>query len=99
MLLLIMLMLFAVALFYASMVALAAWVVQFIILNLTECRFRFLRWVTVTVPALTLCCAGMNQSVIWLGAAGALSLGWGLAWFAYKRVCGGDRPPPEDRPA
>lgn len=99
MLLLIMLVLFAVALFYAGMVALAAWVVQFIILNLTERRFRPLRWVTVAVPALTLCLAGLTESVIWLGAAGALFLGWGLAWFAYKRVCGGDRPAPEDRPA
>lgn len=99
MLLIIMLMLFAVALFYASMAALAAWVAQFIILNLTERRFRPLRWVMVAVPALTLCLAGLTESVIWLGAAGALFLGWGLAWFAYKRICGGDRPAPGDRPA
>lgn len=95
----IMLALSAVALFFASAAALAAWVVQFIILNLTERRFRPLRQVTLAVPALMLCQAGLARSVIWLGAAGALFLGWGLAWFAYKRVCGGDRPPPEDRPA
>lgn len=91
MLFVIMLMLSAVALFFASAAAMAAWVVQFIILNLTERRFRPLRWVTLIVPALTLCCAGLTESVIWLGAAGALFLGWGLAWPVYKWMCGGDR--------
>lgn len=86
--LLILLLIFAVALFYASMAALAAWVVQFVILNLTERRFQPLRWVTLIVPALMLCCAGLTESVLWLGAAGALFLGWGLAWPVYKWFCG-----------
>lgn len=87
----IMLVLSAVALFFASAAALAAWVVQFIILNLTERRFRPLRQVTLAVPALMLCQAGLARSVIWLGAAGALFLGWGLAWPVYRWMCGGER--------
>lgn len=79
-----MLALSAVALFGACLAALAAFVVQLAILGLTERRFRFLRWAPLTAPGLALCRAGLAESAIWLGAAGALLLGWGLGWAAYK---------------
>lgn len=79
-----MLALSAVALFGACLAALAAFVVQLAILGLTERRFRFLRWAPLTAPALALCRAGLAESAIWLGAAGALLLGWGLGWVIYK---------------
>lgn len=79
-----MLVLSAAALFGACLAALAAFVVQLAILNLTERRFQFLRWAPLAAAALALCCAGLTESVIWLGAAGALLLGWALAWAAYK---------------
>lgn len=82
------LLLMAAAIFLAS---LAAFAVQLIILSLTDRRFRFLRWTTLAVPALALCCAGLTESVVWLAAAGVLLLGWGLGWASYRFACGGDR--------
>lgn len=75
------LLLMAAAIFLAS---LAAFAVQLIILSLTERRFRFLRWVTLAVPALALGCAGLTESIVRLAAAGALLLGWALGWGVYK---------------
>ena len=82
------LLLMAAAIFLAS---LAAFAVQLIILSLTDRRFRFLRWTTLAVPALALCCAGLTESIVWLAAAGVLLLGWGLGWASYRFACGGDR--------
>ena len=94
----ILLILLAVTIFLALLAVLTAWVVQFILLSLTERRLRFLRWAALAAPALALCLgilqrsvielalcrAGLAESAIWLGAAGALLLGWGLAWAAYR---------------
>lgn len=80
----ILLMLLAVTIFLALLAILTAWVVQFIILSLTERRFRFLRWAPLAAPALALCLGILRRSVIEMGAAGALLLGWGLAWVAYR---------------
>ena len=79
-----MLVLSAVAIFWAGVAALAAFAVQLIVLSLTERRFRSLRWVTLAVPAAALACGALAQSVIWLGAAGSLLLGWGLGWALYR---------------
>ena len=80
----ILLMLSAVAVFGAMLAVLAAWVVQFILLSLTERRLRLLRWVTLAAPALVLCLGILQSSAIELGLAGALLLGWALAWAAYS---------------
>lgn len=80
----IMFVLSAVALFWAGVAALTAFAVQLAILNLTERRFQFLRWALLVAAAPALCCAGLTESVIWLGAAGTLLLGWGLGWAVYK---------------
>ena len=74
----IMLVLSATVLFWMGVAVLAALVVQLII------RLRLLRWAPLTVPALLLWCAGLTGSVLGLGAAGALLLGWGLGWALYK---------------
>lgn len=68
------LLIMAAAIFLASLAALVAFAVQLIILSLTERRFRFLRWVTLAVPALALGCAGLTESIVRLAAAGALLL-------------------------
>lgn len=78
------LLIMAAAIFLASLAALVAFAVQLIILSLTDRRFRFLRWTTLAVPALALCCAGLTESVVWLATAGVLLLGWGLGWLLYK---------------
>ncbi len=78
------LLIMAAAIFLASLAALVAFAVQLIILSLTERRFRFLRWVTLAVPALALGCAGLTESIVRLAAAGALLLGWALGWGVYK---------------
>lgn len=80
----ILLILVVVGVIWAGLAALAAWVAQLIILSLTERRLRFLRWAPLATPALALCCGILNISVTWLGAAGALLVGWGLAWGVYK---------------
>ena len=41
-------------------------------------------WAPLTVPALVLWCAGLTGSVLGLGGAGAILLGWGLGWALYK---------------
>ena len=76
--------LLAAAAFLAGLAALAAGTAQLIILSLTERRLRLLRWAPLAVPALLLWCAGLTGSVLGLGAAGALLLGWGLGWALYK---------------
>lgn len=76
--------LLAAAVFLAALVVLTVLFVQLILLSLTERRFRFLRWATLAVPALALYCGARNESVVEAGAAGALLLGWGLAWASYK---------------
>ena len=68
------LLIMAAAIFLASLAALVAFAVQLIILSLTDRRFRFLRWVTLAVPALALGCAGLTESIVRLAAAGALLL-------------------------
>ena len=80
----IMLVLSATVLFWMGVAVLAALVVQLIILSLTQRLLRLLRWAPLTVPALLLWCAGLTGSVLGLGAAGALLLGWGLGWALYK---------------
>lgn len=80
----ILLILLAVTIFLALLAVLTAWVVQFILLSLTERRLRFLRWAALAAPALALCLGILQRSVIELGLAGALLLGWGLAWAAYR---------------
>lgn len=76
--------LLAAAAFLAGLAALAAGTAQLIILSLTQRRFQPLRWLTLAVPALLLCCAGLTRSALELGAAGAVLLGWGLGWGLYK---------------
>lgn len=80
----ILLIILTAAVIWASLAVLAAWVVQLIILSLTERRFRFLRWATLVAPALMLCYSILNSSAIETGAAGALLLGWALGWAVYR---------------
>ena len=81
------LLIMAAAIFLASLAALAAFAVQLIILSLTERRLRLLRWVTLAAPALALGSGILaeSESAVWLGATGALLLGWALGWAAYKQ--------------
>lgn len=87
------LLIMAAAIFLASLVALASFAVQLIILSLTERRFRLLRWVTLAAPALALGCGILAESAVWLGAAVSIFLGWGLAWLVCNRIRGRGHPP------
>lgn len=80
----ILLTLLAVSIFGSGLATLAAFAAQLVVLSLTERRFRVLRWVPLVVPAVLLCLAGLTGSVLELGAAGALFLGWALGWALYK---------------
>ena len=94
MLLVIMMMLLAACAIWMGVIAAIAWAVQFAILNLTVRRLRFLRWVLLAVPALLACVLCPYLPFAGTLLAGTVLLGWALAWFAYKAVCGGDRKDP-----
>lgn len=74
----------AIAIFGAVLATLTAFAVQLVILMLTERCLRSLRWAPLAAPALVLCCGVLRRSVVGIGAAGALLLGWGLGWVIYK---------------
>lgn len=88
----ILLLIMLIALFYACMVGLFVLVLQFIILNLTTKRMRFLRWLLLTLSALSLLLSAVrSEDYILAGLAITIFVGWALAWKVYRSVCGEDR--------
>ena len=92
----ILLALMLIALFYACMVGLFFWVLQFIILSVTVRRLRPLRWFLLVPSALALFLSARTESVIWAGLAIVIFVGWALAWAVYRFVCDGDREEPAE---
>lgn len=83
MLLVILLLLALVGLYLGAIVSLMVWTIQFIILNITEHRFKPLRWMLLTIPAGLFCYNGWRTACLSGLAAWTVLLGWGLAWIVY----------------
>lgn len=79
------------ALFYACIVGLFFWVLQFIILNLTTRRMRPLRWLLLAPSVVALLLSVRAESCLWAGLGITIFVGWAMAWAVYQFVCGGDR--------
>ena len=91
MLLIILLMFLLAVAFYASIIGLIAWGLQFAILNFTVRRMRPLRWLMLAPSVLALLWSTVSPiSYIWGGLAIAVFVGWASAWVVYKFICGGD---------
>lgn len=89
--LILLLLIMLAALFYACIVGLFFWVLQFIILNVTTRRMRPLRWFLLAPSALALYLSVRTESWLWAGLGVTIFVGWALAWAVYRFVCGGDR--------
>ena len=94
--LILLLMIAAVALFFASLIGLFVWVLQFIILNVTARRLRPLRWLLLAPSVLALYLSVRAESYLWAGLAIVIFVGWALGWAVYRFVCGGDREEPAE---
>ena len=94
--LILLLMIALAALFYACIVGVFFWVLQFIILNVPTRRMRPLRWFLLAPSALALYLSVRAESYLWAGLAVAIFVGGALAWAGYQFVCGGDRVEPAE---